>query len=128
MKRILNHRAVLASYWLFCFAATHLPVPESISLDNGRDKILHFIGYFILAFLFCYQARKREQTPSLMVKEASLWLPLYAAVDEITQPFVGRTCEWQDWLVDFAAILLAIFITLRFFGGDRKTHPTQSPP
>ena len=57
-----------------------------------------------------------------------LWCSLYAAADELHQYFVpGRSCMWQDWLLDTAGALLGIgivFLYLRF--RNRKISNTAN--
>jgi VanZ family protein len=113
-KTIYSHRRwiLLAGLALFAAAlvATHLP-PEDVPNLRVRDKILHLIGYFVLAgfswaVLWVYGAPTFRRLLALAV-----FLPIWAAVDELTQPFFRRTADLDDWAADMigcaAAIVLA---------------------
>ena len=45
----------LVLYWLIVFLGTHVPIPPGVipwgDGDGGGDKVLHFVGYGILASL-----------------------------------------------------------------------------
>lgn len=96
------------------FVESSFPQPEFIDLSiHLRDKIFHFIGYFVLGLSVQMAAYRRN----INIKTSTLlWITLlfgsiYGASDEIHQYFVpGRSCDILDWLADtlgsFSSILL----------------------
>lgn len=91
---------VLAVYWLAMFLATHWPhVPSEIT-EQVSDKTLHLVAYGGLGFWLALAvppsgAGSRWGWPGLLAILAA-----YGAVDELTQPFVGRECDFYDWVMD----------------------------
>ena len=81
---------------------THQP-PSRVSYPVANDKAIHFVAYLGLGFLV-------GSTLLLAVPRARRLLPLwvilvaasYGAFDEITQAFVRRTPDVQDWFADCA--------------------------
>jgi VanZ family protein len=92
--------AALVCYWVALFVSTHVPLEPQISVP-GEDKTLHFVGYGVLALLFGI-AFPRSLRLALIV------LALYAAFDELTQPLVGRHCDFHDWLADLGGIAIGL--------------------
>lgn len=89
------------------FLATHLP-GDHLPHVGTSDKTLHAIAYFVLggvvwATLAAYGLARRKRLGLLL-----LLLPLYAVIDEITQPLFGRYSEPSDWLADMGGAAAAI--------------------
>jgi VanZ family protein len=103
----------LAGYWLALFAATHVP-RRVVTVPGGKiDDVIHFVAYAILAGLLAITwERSAGQLSAAHLRWAWVALALYAAIDELTQPLVGRTASWADWLADAlgAAVGLALFV------------------
>lgn len=99
----------LAIYWLGLFIATHLP-PRHIPPVPVSDKIEHFTGFAILAILLSIAIGRRVQPRAFAVVLAICLI--YAALDEWTQPFVGRTCDLKDWLADGGGAIVGSLIGL----------------
>ena len=102
---------VLAVYWPLLFLSTHLPRLPHIPLGPS-DKVLHYLAYLILTLLF-WLARFGSQRPSF--RKARLYkiiilFSLYGAMDEITQRFVGRCCDIEDWVADICGSLTALLL------------------
>lgn len=102
------------SFWgfaLFAFVLTHLPPTEFPQVGvPGIDKVVHFFLYFGLGWLFgwaypAFQNHRRIVASGLF---------LYAAIDEVTQPWVGRTAEVLDWGCDVLGILIGLDLFHRF--------------
>ena len=97
----------LTLYWSSLFVGTHLP-PKHVQGTRVSDKWLHFLAYAGLAFLTALIFA------TLTTRSASRWLTilvllaLYAAVDEFTQMYVGRSAEWADWVADLAGIVAGL--------------------
>lgn len=92
--------------WFACFAAafgmTHLPaeqlrmIPWSVS-----DGVLHVLGYTGLGGVTIWMWTCQPHVAGLRtVAWCVAGFLVYAAMDEGTQPLVGRSCELSDWLAD----------------------------
>lgn len=97
------------------FAGTHMPVSINHEIGYG-DKSLHFWAYLTLAFGAAASwdlAAGRLQAPQYLL----VWFVcvVYAALDEITQIPVGRSCDPMDWVFDAvgAAVGLTLFRLMR---------------
>ena len=110
--------AATAVYWAGIFVMTHLPPPVVRQIvPNVWDKLAHFLIYFGLAGLL---------GASLVVtyprrRSIPLWVLVigfvYAAVDELLQPFVRRDAELLDWVADAAGVwagVLLLWVLQRF--------------
>lgn len=100
-----------AIYWLALFAATHFPGNGNALEFTVSDKFSHFAAFTILAamvgwtyFLVTRGLRLRDQVM------LGLLLAAYGAVDEWTQPLVGRGCELLDWVADVGGIVVGLFL------------------
>ena len=116
--RFLCRWWVLILYWPLLFTSTHIPKLPNLQIC-GRDVTLHLTAYFILTMLF-WIARYGTERPSLRKKSLYiivLILAVYGAMDELTQGFVGRSCDIFDWVSDICGVLLALgaLFTLRRF-------------
>lgn len=101
----------LAGYWLVLFTATHVPIPATL-MDNGKDKIQHFLGYGTLAVLLTLTLRVRGWASWTRIVLATIAIcMLYGAFDELTQPFVNRSCDITDWFADSLGALVAASLT-----------------
>ena len=136
-KRILRwlfraRRAILLTcigMWVIAAVATHLPAPE-VSGIHVSDKLLHFVGFLVLASLFwlsllAYASPGRRRVPTVLIV-----MILYALVDETTQSFVRRTPEVGDWLADVAGIVTAVLAWEAIAGILRlgPVHRLPGPP
>ena len=112
----------LAVYWLGLFVATHLP-PRHVPPIPVNDKIEHVGGFTILAMLLSILIDRRSATRAFLIVVGICLI--YGALDEWTQPFVGRSCDLRDWLADscgaIVGSLFGLLITRRFspFAGVR---------
>lgn len=128
------HRVRLMLYagtafaWVIAFILTHLP-PAEVPKTRIGDKLAHFIVYALLAGLLslCLWARGTSIARSiLIVLIAGL---LYGAIDELTQPLVGRICSLQDWYADAAGTASAgvLFALLRLISPAGRSQPLEAP-
>ena len=101
-------RALLV-LWLAAFTATHLPKGHVPDTDVG-DRTLHAVGYFVLAGLFLVTLIVRGTGRIRRVGIACAVFPVYAAIDEISQPLVNRHASFDDWLADMAGLAAAVLI------------------
>ncbi|QEG33615.1 VanZ family protein [Bythopirellula goksoeyrii] len=97
------------------FIGTHLPGNAAPSVQY-HDKLIHFLAYTTLTFGIL-ASWELSTGPLLPIHYFVVWLAatLYAAIDEITQIPVGRTCDGLDWLCDVLGIVvgLTLFRCLR---------------
>ncbi len=111
--------SVTAVYTLALVLGTHLPddhntVTTAIRLSDN-DRAAHFLAYFglaVLAFGLCRVAAKPHRVAPWLIGLAA-----FGAVDELTQPWFGRTAEWLDWTADLGGLttgLLAVGCWDRF--------------
>lgn len=92
---------VLALYWSVAFLGTHLPVRiPAVVVERGGDKLLHFVGYAILASLLMGLRASRGPFGWHSVVMRWIVLAVYGAFDEITQQLVGRHADVADWCAD----------------------------
>lgn len=113
-----RHCAVgFALLWIAAAVATHIPVPKLPQTAPG-DKLMHFVGYFVLAFCFAFTMRKYKCTLLRATIVPAILLAIYGALDEITQPLVNRHCSLHDWYADVAGISagLIVYVILSFAG------------
>lgn len=104
-------KAVLAVYWLGCFALTHMP-PSDVPPPPFpyTDKIVHFGIYFLLAVLWSINIRNTKIT----YKKVFAILLIYAICDELSQPYFQRDAEWLDGVADVTGILLGMYSYEKF--------------
>jgi VanZ family protein len=101
--------ALLVVVWLGAFAGTHVPAYGLPSLSIG-DKSAHLIGYAVLAAVFLLTLRAHDVPPARRAILALLILAAYGVFDELTQPIIGRTAEFFDWLGDVGGTVIAIVL------------------
>jgi VanZ family protein len=94
-------------------AATSFPAPAFTEFGIS-DKVNHFLAYFILAFMVNLAIIVQEKYPWLK-KNSSIKIlfivSIYAVLDEVHQAFIpGRSCEFLDWVADFAGAALGIVV------------------
>jgi len=111
MTRMNPSAIALVVYWIVMFTGTHYPRPPHFLLPlQHSDKVLHFVGFAGLAFLFAVVLRHRWSWAM------GFWIAglvsVYGALDELTQPWVGRDCELLDWVADVLGTIggLAAFL------------------
>ena len=121
------YRRTLAAYWVFLFCATHFPRPRLTGALPQEDKLVHFVAFGLLAFLFwrCAESFNR-QLSSRFVWIAFVGLGVYGAVDEYLQQFVNRNTSLTDWLANLAglaAVLTALEVRRRLSGSPQVGKP-----
>ena len=108
-KRLL---CLWLGYWLALFIVMHVPASSLRPLRfNYADKIIHLVLYFLLAWLGgrYFFVAGRAVSIAKLVAFAGIY-GLYAAFEEWSQKFVGRTMSLGDWLTDAVGILLATLL------------------
>ncbi|MCK9279705.1 MAG: VanZ family protein [Melioribacteraceae bacterium] len=102
--------SALVSYWMVLIIGTSLP-SESLPAFKVGDKVIHFIAYFGLGFLFgAYRLiyfNKNKKNVFIVI----LIVAIYALADEIHQIFIpGRYCELFDIFADIIGGLIGLGI------------------
>jgi VanZ family protein len=103
---------LLVGYWVALVVATHLP-PRDVPNTGINDKLQHFAAYAILATLLVLTTRTRTMKGVIIAIAICL---IYGALDEWTQPLVGRDCELLDWLADAIGAIVGAVV---MFGASR---------
>lgn len=115
--------AALGVYWFALFVLTHLP-PELLlrgfssseqMLANGNDKVMHFIAYAGLSFLFAFCQWLRGVDDRRLIRLTIVIPGLYAILDELLQIPVRRSADVMDCFADWCGVLigLACFLLTR---------------
>ena len=101
--------AALVVYWLTLFVGTHTrPADLPVSVLDF-DKALHAGAYFVLASLLLVAWRRTGARFGLAGRLAIATVVLaYGVVDELTQPYFGRSCDLLDWVADALGVGLAV--------------------
>lgn len=99
--------------------ATHTPVPPGPSIGRFTDKVIHFVLYLVLTLLagrWCLSASRAASTRATPTRTLIKWaagFALYAAFDEWSQQFVGRSTSLGDFLADVAGVAVAAVFLVR---------------
>jgi len=111
--------AVLMPYWITLAILAHIPIPELVYRAHVSDKWLHFLAYLNLAFLlwFSINPDRKVSWRSRVAWMIFLITAVYGGLDEMVQPYVGRTADIGDFLANVAGVLsgLIIFAFLTFW-------------
>lgn len=99
---------LLACYWIALFVGTHTPRAVPLPEVRNADKVAHLVAYFGLAMLCALYAALRWGTRRGHALKIAGILAVYAALDELLQIPVGRTCDVMDWLADMTGTLVAL--------------------
>lgn len=113
-------------YWCALFVVMHVPITRAphLPFEQG-DKLIHFVLYFLLAWLGGRHLRARGH--SLRVSSILVWTVVYAiygALDEWLQSFVGRTMSFGDWLADLGGIVAAAVVLMAWPVRAPLSEPT----
>ena len=106
-KLRLPLQIVTLIYWAVILTLTHLP-PRHLPHVNVRDKIEHLLAYGCLGgllFLTLWLTRPKLAHLGILVLAVGM---TYGALDEWTQPFFGRDCEFMDWTADTSGLAIAV--------------------
>jgi VanZ family protein len=102
---------ITGAYTVLLVCATHSPRPQEI-LGSGpgvpSDKTMHVVAYFLLSGLAAATLVARGHWTVARVAWLAVGLVLFAAIDEVTQPFFSRFADRVDWVADCAGIALGI--------------------
>jgi VanZ family protein len=112
-----------AAYWLGLFVLTHIPTVPPVIVPV-TDKTVHFIGYFVLAWLGYASLRLAGwKQPGTIVLAVGL---AYGAMDEWLQIPVGRSCELADWYADAAGVAAAVALAGILDAARSRVGPAEA--
>ena len=119
--------AACAVTWLAAFAATHVP-DEHIPATPGGPAVMHLLGYFVLTVLFTATLSVHRVRRARRILLAAIVMPLYGALDEWTQSFVGRDADIMDCLVDVAGAVAAMVVVELLLAARTRRKENDSSP
>ncbi len=109
--------------------ASHIPAPDMPDIGVG-DKRLHLAGFFGLGILLwatlaAFGRRRRTRVGLVLTV-----LPVYAALDELTQPYFQRSCDLTDWCFDLIGAVCALVLAevVWWFLSRRVPRGGRRPP
>ena len=105
-------RALYAAFWtalLFAFVMAVLPQPPKLP-GAPTDKVLHIVAFLTLSALAA------TAYPRVGLVRIAVWLSAFGALIEIVQavPALHRDADVVDWLVDTAAVAVALGVVWLF--------------
>ena len=109
-SHIMRRRLVLSAcliVWAGALIATHLPA-DRLPMAGVSDKLLHAAGYFVISGLFWLTLRVHGVAAGKRIALVFFTMLAYAAIDEITQPLVGRDNSLGDWFADITGMIIAL--------------------
>ena len=102
---------VATAYASYLIYATHHPKPEQLVGTNPpNDKTLHFLAYGALAGIVSAAVAARGSWTKRTAWMVFFVLAVFAALDEVTQPFFGRAAEALDWVYDGIGMIMGLMI------------------
>jgi VanZ family protein len=111
--------AVLVPYFIALLILAHIPEPELITKVHLLDKVIHSVVYMNLVFLLWFSINPDRKASW---RNKTTWLIVFAAVayggiDELIQPYFGRTKDVWDFAANDAGVFagLLIFTFLSFW-------------
>ncbi len=110
--RILHRRLVLIVcliVWAAAVIATHTPI-DRLPHSGVSDKLLHAVGYFVLAGILWLTLWVHGVTGAKRIACIFFAMLAYAAIDELTQPLVGRDDSLGDWLADVIGATVSLIL------------------
>jgi hypothetical protein len=111
--------AVLVLYWIVLAVVAHIPIPQLVYKAQVSDKWLHFLAYLNLVFLLWFSVKpdSKANWRSRLVWLIFLAAAAYGGIDELLQPYVGRTKDLWDFLANVAGVSagLIMFTYLAFW-------------
>ena len=102
MKRSSLYVGMLAGWVALTFTLTSIPNPEFGPSFPAADKVVHFVFYGVMGFLFVLWRREIGAGAAAAVVWAAIFAALLGAVDEFHQQWIpGRSMDLLDWVADF---------------------------
>ena len=120
--------------------ATHRPTEPDVWREPrwpGLDKLAHFGIYFGLAALLAFVVSLRNIDRSSRTGLSAAWyaaialsIAVFAAFDEITQPWTGRDRDIKDWIADLIGMAcgLMLFTAVQLYRRRAARDAVNFPP
>jgi VanZ family protein len=108
---------MLLFYWPSVFIFAHIPIPHLVQKAGMSDKSIHFVVYWILAFLLfsVVNSDKKVRWNKVVVWWILFLIAAYGVIDEWLQSYVaGRNPDIMDFFLDVAGALASL-VVLTFF-------------
>ena len=104
--------AGLVIYWIMLAIVGHIPIPDVVYKARVSDKWLHFLAYLNLVFLLWFAVRPDSK---VRLRSGMVWLVFivtvaYGGIDELLQPYVGRTKDLGDFLANIAGVSAGLIL------------------
>jgi hypothetical protein len=104
--------AVLIIYWIALVVLAHMTIPQVVYQAKVSDKWLHFLAYLNLVFLVWFSIYPDSK---VRWRNKAGWLVFFAVVvygglDELTQPYFGRTKDLMDFLANAKGVATGLVI------------------
>lgn len=135
LRRFLYYWFPVILYCLFIFVQSSFPSPVKTQGVPMGDKLLHLLGYALLAALFfrALKATRPAAAPLALWGLSVLFTALYGGLDEIHQAFVPtRSADFLDFLADTAGALIgagaALWLSPRIVRLFQKNHGLTNFP
>ncbi len=102
----------LVVYWVILTLLEHIPLPQLVNQAGVSDKWLHFLAYMNLVFFvwFSFFPDTKADWRKLAVWVILLGAVMYGGVDELTQSYTGRTCDFLDFTADAKGVAAGLII------------------
>lgn len=101
-----TRRIIWAAYWLVLLTLTHLPPSDSIRISGvWTGALVHVLLFTLLGLLSAWAIPLRNMAGGCVL---GVGLAAFAAMDEFTQSWTGRTPDYADWLADAVGVTLGI--------------------
>lgn len=106
-------RIIMLIMFLSCIVALSLLPPNDlpqVKLFEGFDKIVHFLMYFPLSALLCWNLRTEQKVHRIIwvILGAVFW-GIFMEIMQLTM-HLGRTFSWYDELVNFIGVIIGVTI------------------
>ena len=112
-------------YWAGMAVLTHIPIPRGAGPGIPyADKIVHFLLYFGLAYLG--GRRLAASAGRSSIRTLVIWAVaygIYGALDELAQPWTGRTASAWDWAADMLGITAGTYVAYRRLAARKGSDP-----
>ncbi len=112
--------AALVVYWGALVTGTHIPHPPRVTEADGFDKWMHLGAYLGLGVLLSAVCVTRRPASLQLAIRIVVVIAVAGALDEITQPLVGRDCELWDWCADLVGGLMATAAVVGYAASRRR--------
>jgi len=113
-------RVILIVFYLSCIVALSLLPPNDlpqVKLFEGFDKIVHFLMYFPLASLLCWNLKTEQKGDRILwvIFGAVLW-GIFMEFMQLTM-HMGRSFSWYDELANFIGVTFGVVL---YWSATRK--------